>query len=114
MNAICSRGISEFAVAVAFGIVFFLWIFTGFDACALTRSVRFLENVYTVLSVVLVAVSLLFSNCEYALEFLWYSQVCAVPECMYKRDFFWPHFILHILLAQSLLDTDLPQILQVV
>lgn len=35
------------AVAVAFGIVFFLWIFTGFAACTLTRSVQFLENVYT-------------------------------------------------------------------
>lgn len=35
------------AVAVAFGIVFFLWIFTGFAACTLTRSVQFSENVYT-------------------------------------------------------------------
>lgn len=35
------------AVAVAFGIVFFLWIFTGLTACTLTRSVQFLENVYT-------------------------------------------------------------------
>lgn len=75
------------AVAVAFGIVFFLWIFTGFAACTLTRSVQFLENVYTLqlllwcllLFVVVVCyfllLFLLFSNCKYALEFLWFTSI---------------------------------------
>lgn len=70
-------------VAVAFGIVFLLWIFTGFAACTLTRSVRFLENVYTLqlllwcllLLVVFLFLFLLISNCKYALEFLWHRQV---------------------------------------
>lgn len=98
MNAICSRRcISEFAAAVA---SLALFSFYGFSLDS--RRVRFLENVYRPYTLLFL---LLFSNCKYALEFLWYIQVYPM------QDFF---LILYIPLAQSLHDTDLPQISQVV
>lgn len=96
------------AVAVAFGIVFFLWIFTGFAACTLTRSVQFLENVYTLqlllwcllLFVVVVCyfllLFLLFSNCKYALEFLWFTSI--IYKLQVKISFGYVKHLFYILL----------------